>query len=149
MAKNDSAMTHAASKQTVRETRLQCAPTLRSPLCLILVEPANVEDCGIDFLLSILTLKNLSNPRVMRSSVNCHSFVVRRKAHWEENRACLRRQKPMAFMGFGSYIKICGAGGDGGYKPVDEPLERTFEEIRRGKRPSVPSIQNDIPHTIA
>lgn len=28
-------------------------------------------------------------------------------------------------MGFGSYIKICGAGGDGGYKPA-EPLERTF-----------------------
>ena len=74
------ATTNAARKNVSCGTRVPSVPTREERLGVTLSASAKVEDCDMSISFYNLKLRNLTRRRVMGSSVNCHSFVVRRKS---------------------------------------------------------------------
>jgi hypothetical protein len=78
---NKNVNTDAATKTAICDTR---APSREGQLGVAFTASSIVENCGMRISFYNLNLRNLARRRVMGSSVNCHSFVVRPKAGNQE-----------------------------------------------------------------
>jgi hypothetical protein len=75
-----SVSTDAATQAAIGDTRTPRVPSRAGWLGVTLNASAKVEDRGMSISFYNLKLRNLTRRHVMGSSVNCHSFVVRRKS---------------------------------------------------------------------